>query len=124
MEGTHMAANYKAKGSTVEWTNGGTAVSSGDVVTVGDLVGIAAVDIGAGETGTVHIEGVFEVPCNSADVISVGQTLTWDASADEFVDTNTPATGDNAGGVVAMTAAGNGVTTVEVKLLPGSGSTT
>lgn len=119
-----MAANYKAKGSTVEWTNGGTAVSSGDVVTVGDLVGIAAVDIGAGETGTVHIEGVFEVPCNSADVISVGQTLTWDASADEFVDTNTPATGDNAGGVVAMTAAGNGVTTVEVKLLPGSGSTT
>jgi predicted RecA/RadA family phage recombinase len=124
MEGTQMAANYKAKGSTIEWTNGGSAVLSGAVVIVGSLVGIAAVDIANGATGTVHIEGVFEVPCNSADVISVGQTLTWDASADEFVDTNTPATGDNAGGVVATTAADNGVTVVEVKLLPGNGSTT
>jgi len=119
-----MAANHKAKGSTIEWTNGGSAVVSGAVVIVGGLVGIAAVDIGAGETGTVHITEVFEVPCNSADVISQGQTLTWDASAGEFVDTNTPAAGDNAGGVVAMTAAGNGVTTVEVQLLPGNGSTT
>lgn len=116
--------NFVGHGSTVEWTNTGSAVTSGAVVTVGELLGIAAVDIANGATGTVAIEGVFEVACNSADVISQGQTLTWDASASEFVDTNTPATGDNVGGAVAVTAAGSGVTSVLVKLLPGSGATT
>jgi predicted RecA/RadA family phage recombinase len=119
-----MAANYKQMGSTVEWTNGGSAVSSGDVVIVGHLVGIAATDIANGETGAVHVEGVFEVPCNSADVITVGMKLDWDASAGEFVDAiGSAATGDNSDGVVATTAAAGGVTVVEVKLCPGNGTT-
>jgi predicted RecA/RadA family phage recombinase len=114
--------NFKGHGSTVEWTNGGSAVLSGAVVIAGDLVGIAAVDIGAGATGTVSIEGVFEVACNASDTITQGMTLTWDASASEFVDTNTPASGDNAGGVVAMENDRGAL--VNVKLLPGSGATT
>lgn len=120
-----MSANYKQVGNTLEYSNTGSAISSGDVVIVGGLVGIAETDIAASTgVGTVNIEGVYEVACNTADVITVGQKLTWDASADEFVDTNTPATGDNAGGVVAMTAAAGSVVLVEVKLLPGSGATT
>jgi len=120
-----MAANYIGAGASIEYTNTGTAITSGSVVIVGDLVGIAATDIAATTgVGTVYIEGVFEVACNSADVISVGQTLVWDASASEFVDANSPATGDNTGGVVAVTAAGAGTTVVNVKLLPGSGATT
>ena len=119
-----MSANYKAVGNTLEYTNTGSAIASGAVVIVGALVGIAATDIAATTgVGTVQIEGVFEVPCNSADVISVGQKLVWDASASEFGDANPPAAGDNAGGVVAVTAAGTGVALVEVKLLPGSGAT-
>lgn len=114
--------NYVQNGATLEWTNGGTAVSSGDVVVVGDLVGIAAVDIAGGATGTIYIEGVFEVACNAADTITQGMTLTWDASASEFVDTNTPATGDNTGGVVAVEDDRGSL--VSVKLLPGSGATT
>jgi predicted RecA/RadA family phage recombinase len=118
-----MAANYKAIGSTIEWTNGGTAVSSGDVVIVGDLVGIAAVDIANGATGTVHIEGVFEVACNASDTITQGMLLDWDASAGEFVDAiGTAASGDNENGVVAVED--DGGSTVLVKLLPGNGSTT
>lgn len=114
--------NYIQQGSTILWTNGGSAVSSGDVVIVGDLVGIAATDIAGSASGTVYIEGVFEVACNSADVITQGMKLVWDASASEFVDANTPATGDNTGGVVAIEADRGSV--VSVKLLPGSGATT
>lgn len=120
-----MSANYKQVGNTLEYSNTGTAISSGDVVIVGSLVGIAETDIDATTgVGTVNVEGVYEVACNSADVIAVGQTLVWDASATEFVDANTPASGDNTGGVVAMTAAAGTVVLVEVKLLPGSGATT
>lgn len=120
-----MAANFIRKGSTVEWTNGGSAVSSGDVVTVGDLLGVAAVDIAGGETGTVHIDGVFEVTCDSADVITQGMKLDWDASASKFVDAiGTAASGDLEDGCVAVTAAGASVTSVEVLLTPGTGSAT
>lgn len=121
-----MAGNYIAPGSTLEYTNTGTAISSGDVVIVGDLVGIAETDIAATTgVGTVNIEGVYEVACNSADVISVGQILDWDASASEFVDAiGSAASGDNENGVVAVSAAGDGVVLVNVKLLPGNGSTT
>lgn len=121
-----MAANQVSKGLTLEWTNGtGSKVSSGAVVIVGALVCIAAVDIENGASGTLHIEGGWDVPCNSADVITQGMLLDWDASAGEFVDAiGTAASGDNENGVVAMEDAGNGVTTVHVKLLPGNGSTT
>lgn len=120
-----MSANYKAVGNTIQYANTGTAISSGDVVIVGDLVGIAQTDIAATTgVGSVAIEGVFEVTCDSADVISVGQSLVWDASASKFVDANSPATGDNTGGVVAVTAAPDTVTVVEVKLCPGAGATT
>lgn len=120
-----MAANYIREGSTAEWTNSGSAVSSGDVVTVGDLLGVAAVDIANGETGTVHISGVFEVACNSADVITQGMKLDWDASASEFVDAiGTAASGDLEDGCVAVTAAPGTVVVVEVVLSPGTGSYT
>ncbi|MCB0249766.1 MAG: DUF2190 family protein [Anaerolineae bacterium] len=121
-----MSDNYIAPGNTLEYTNTGTAISSGDVVIVGHLVTIAETDIAATTgVGTVNIEGVYEVACDSADVITVGMLLDWDASASKFVDAiGSAATGDNENGVVAVSAAGSGVTVVNVKLLPGSGSTT
>lgn len=114
--------NFVSHGSTVEWTNGGSAVSAGDVVIVGDLVGIAVTDIAGGAKGTVQIEGVFEVACNTGDTITQGMKLDWDASASEFVDAiGSAATGDNENGVVAVED--DAGATVLVKLLPGQGTT-
>jgi predicted RecA/RadA family phage recombinase len=113
-----MSANFKALGNTVEWTNGtGGSVASGAVVAVGTggLVGISANTLANGEVGTVHVRGVFEVACKSADVIAVGDVLDWDASASEFVKAiGTAASGDIENAVVAVSAAGNGVTLVNV----------
>ena len=111
-----MATNYVQDGNVIEWTNGGTAVASGAPVVVGKIMGVALEAIANGASGQVQIGGVFNVPKVSAAVIAQGEPLTWDASAGAFDDSAaTPASGDvQGGGAVAMAAAGNGVTTLDV----------
>lgn len=115
-----MATNYIQAGEVIDYT-AGADISSGDVVAVGNLVGVAITDIANGETGPVGIDGVWELPKVSAAVIGAGETVNWDASAGEFDDNAaTPATGDLTGGCVAVAAAGNGDTTVKVKINVGA----
>lgn len=118
-----MANNYTVPGNVIEFTPT-VAVTSGQVVVIGNLLAIAAGDIAANTAGNAFIDGVFTVPKVTTAVITVGSPLLWDASAAKFdVSTATPATGDVSGGsVVAMQNAGNGTTTVEVKFtgIPGT----
>lgn len=112
-------------GNVIDWVNGtGGAVAVNTVVVVGNMLGIALVNIGIGETGSVSINGVFNVPKVSAAVIAQGESLVWDVSAGAFDDNAaTPATGDISGPpAVAFEAAGNGVTTLLVKFtgVPGT----
>ena len=120
-----MASNYVQPGNIITWTNGtGTAVVSGQVVAVGQTLGVALVNIANGAAGSVAIEGVFSVPKVSAAVIAAGESLTWDVSAAAFDDNAaTPATGDITGPpAIAIEAAGAGVTTLKVKFtgVPGT----
>ena len=54
-----------------------TSVDSGDVVKVGDLVGVAQNDAVTGEDGntyaTLKLNGAFEIPVKSGDTFDVGQ---------------------------------------------------
>lgn len=112
-----MANNFKKPGDIRDWTNGGTAVSSGDVVVVGQQIGIAMVDIGNGETGSVAFEGEFEVAKVSAAVIAHGEMVMWDSSAGAFDDSAaTPASGDVTNAAVAAEGAGSGVTSFRIQL--------
>lgn len=119
-----MASNYVQEGKVIQWTNAGTAVAAGAVVKVGKILGVALVDIANGATGSVAIEGVFTVPKVSGAVIAQGENLTWDVSAGAFDDNAaTPATGDVTGApAIAFEAAGNGVTSFDVKFtgVPGT----
>lgn len=120
-----MASNYIQPGETISWTNGtGAAIASGQVVAIGQIIGVALVDIANGAAGSVGIKGVYAVPKVTAAVIAAGESLVWDASAAAFDDNlATPATGDISGAaVVAIEAAGNGTTTVKVLLngVPGT----
>lgn len=112
-----MSKNYVQEGRVIDYTNGtGSNISSGDVVVIGALLGVALVDIADGESGSVQIGGVFSVPKVSGAVISQGESLTYDVSASAFDDNAaTPATGDITGAAaVAAEDAGNGVTTMDV----------
>lgn len=112
-----MATNYVNDGQVITYSNSGSAISSGDVVIINNIVGVALVDIANGASGSVAIEGVFTVPAVSAAVISQGEAVIWDATAEAFEDDQHAAgTGDITGACVAMADSGNGDTTVMVKL--------
>jgi predicted RecA/RadA family phage recombinase len=114
---------YIQPGKVIDFVAAATVVA-GQVVRIGQILGVAVNDVANGATGQAHIEGVFTVPKVSAAVIAKGEALTWDASAAAFDDNAaTPATGDVTGPpAVAWEAAGNGVTSMAVKLtgVPGT----
>ena len=118
-----MATNYDSEGKVVQYTAGAN-ISAGDVVVMGEIIGVALNDIANGDTGSVAIEGVFTVPKVSAAVIAVGESLTYDVSASAFDDNAaSPATGDVTGPpAVAVEAGANLQTTIRVKLtgVPGT----
>ncbi|KFN42332.1 DUF2190 family protein [Arenimonas oryziterrae] len=123
--------NYQQPGKVVDYTNGtGSAIAAGSIVKMGNTLGIAAVNIAAGATGSVAIEGVFSgVPKVSAAVFVVGEKLVFDVSANSgagaFDDSAaTPATGDITGAAIAMVAGANNETTCTIKLTPGNTTVT
>ena len=119
-----MPTNYVQDGNVINYANSGAAIASGEVVVVGEQIGVALVDIAATTgNGSVQLDGVFELPKVSAAVIGQGESVIWDASEGAFEDNAaTPATGDVSGCCVAVEAAGNGATTVKVKLNVGIGT--
>lgn len=84
--------NFIQDGETIEYANAGSAITSGSVVVIGTLVGIAATDIAA-TTGvaTVCLEGVFKVTKKAPLVITQGDLVYWAASPGEVTKTNTDA---------------------------------
>lgn len=120
-----MATNYIQPGEVLDWVNGtGSAVTSGSVVAVGNILGVALTDIASAATGSVQITGVFTVPKVTAAVIAQGESLVWDVSAGKFDDNAaTPATGDISGApAVAFEAGTSSMTTLKVKFtgVPGT----
>lgn len=110
-----MATNFVNEGAVVEYT-AGADISSGDVVAMGDSVGIALTDIANGATGSVMIEGVFTVAKVAGTAWSAGDKLDWDASASAFAKGITEATGDISDCAIAFGDAATAATTATVKL--------
>ena len=75
-----MKARYVQRGESIDFTP--TAdVAAGDIIKVGSLVGVAKLDIKAGELGALALCGVYEIATNGTAI---------EAGAVVFVD---PATG-------------------------------
>jgi predicted RecA/RadA family phage recombinase len=110
-----MATNYVQPGDVIQYT-AGAEISSGDVVKMGNTLGVALQDIANGATGSVAIRGVFTVPKVTAAVIAQGDSLTWDVSVSKFDDNAaTPATGDVTGAsALAFEAGTSSMTTLKV----------
>jgi predicted RecA/RadA family phage recombinase len=102
--------NFIQKGNVLQYT-AGADVSSGDVVVSGDYVGIAVADIANGETGSVSIEGVYELAKEASLVVAQGDKLYW-ATDDEEVTLDVSDTPIG----TAFEASGSAATTVLVRL--------
>lgn len=123
-----MSTNFLHDGDVIQYVNGGSARASGQVVAIGNMLGVCLGAIAANATGSVKVRGVFTVPKVSGAVIAQGESLTFDVSANSGVgafDDNlaTPATGDITGAAAVAYEAGiNGQTTLKVMLtgVPGT----
>jgi predicted RecA/RadA family phage recombinase len=107
-----MATNFIKHGDEIPYANGtGTGIKSGDVVVIGDLVGVALGDILDGSTGTVQLCGVATLPKTTGQAWTQGAKLYWNGT-DKFTTT----VGTNVWAGWAYSAAASGDTTGQVKL--------
>jgi len=103
--------NFVQRGDTLDVT-AAAAISSGDVVVIGSIIGVSNVDAEIGDSFALDVVGVFTLPKTSALAISVGDVLYYDA-ANKVV--NKTASGNTKIGV-AVTAAANPSPSVNVRL--------
>lgn len=80
--------NYVKEGDVMDYTNGVTALVSGEVVVLAGGIGIAATDIAANEVGPLVMEGVFKLAKKSGDTFAQGAKLYWDATPGELTTTS------------------------------------
>ena len=70
--------NFIQEGEVLEWTNTTTSdVASGDVVVIGDRIGVAVADIDVDDAGSLCVEGVFELDALTAATWDQGDVLYW-----------------------------------------------
>jgi predicted RecA/RadA family phage recombinase len=106
------ATEYQ-KGEVLDITlTGDKAV--GDVIVLGDsMIGVTASAGLSGETIAVEVEKVWTINAKTADAISIGDFLYWDATNKELTTTAT----DNTKAGVAVSAKGATVAgTVNIKI--------
>lgn len=117
--------NFQQRGHVIRII-AAAALASGQVVRIGNLLGVAAHKAAAGAECECNLEGVFVVPKVPGAVIAQGETLLWDASAAAFDDNLAVAASGDVGGAaaVAFAAAGNGDTTLAVKFTGTPGTLT
>ena len=87
-----MLAKYIQRGHSIDYTPD-TDVAAGDVVIIGDLAGIAKLDIKAETLGALALVGVFDIPKATGEgtAIAVGAIVFWDAENKQVTTT----AGDN-----------------------------
>lgn len=105
-------ATYVQKGETLDYKNGTeTAIAAGDVVVLDSRIGIAADNIAAGDTGAVHVVGVFKIAKTGTAAIAMGKAVYFDGTGITSTATSNTAAG------YAAAAAGASDTSILVKLL-------
>ncbi|KZE32511.1 DUF2190 family protein [Chelatococcus daeguensis] len=104
--------NYLQNGHIVRVTTPAGGIASGDALIVGSIFGIAAYSSAEGDPLELATTGVYRLPKATAAVLTVGARVAWDNTAKNI---NVPGAGRFPVGV-ATEAAGNGITSVAVRL--------
>ncbi len=101
------------------------AVTSSDVLVVGNTLAIAVTDIADTEQGEAAIEGAFYLPKTTGvgEAVAQGSNPVWDATNGKVSKEGTAlAAGDVSGALTCLAAAGDDDTTVLVKINTGHGT--
>ncbi|AMW99317.1 DUF2190 family protein [Rummeliibacillus stabekisii] len=104
-----MKAVYIQRGEAIDYKNSTLElIAVGDVVALKNRIGVAGDDIPAGTSGTLHLQGVYELEADSSAVFEVGQIV-------YLVDGKITAEGEIVAGMVVMPKSASG-TKVRVKI--------
>lgn len=106
-----MATNYVQPGSILT-VAAPAAVSSGELVKVGSIFGVAITDAANGASVAIQTDGVHSLPKAAPLAISAGDALYWDVADEELNKT----AADNWFIGVAAEAAAEAATTVNIRL--------
>lgn len=104
--------NYIQEGDIIGVTAPSGGIVSGEGLIVGSLFGVALHASTEGEAVEVATKGVYQLPKATAAVVAVGTRVAWDNTAKNI---NLPGAGRFLVGI-ATEAAGNGITSVAVRL--------
>lgn len=84
------AQSYVKAAGKVIYSNTGAAISSDDVVDLGDQYAIALVDIAASTgAGIVKTDGIFDLTLQTNETISIGDKLYYDSASTTVTETAT-----------------------------------
>ena len=108
-------AQFVQQGNSIDHTPAG-AITAGDVVVQGDLIGIAQVDCVANQIGALAVTGVFDIDkaTGASTAIAVGTKVYWDAADQQAKADDEAGANKYLGKTIA--AAGDDDTTVRVRL--------
>jgi len=81
-----MGATFRFTGDEIPYTPPSTAVTAGDVIVVGEFVGVAKNDIAVAEDGVLSVVGIYDVNILSTVTFAAGDIAYWDASESEATD--------------------------------------
>lgn len=98
-----MTAKYWQKGEVLDY-KASAAVKNGEVVSLGTRIGVAGEDIAAGETGHLHVVGVFEME-KATGAMTMGAAVYYDEAAKKIT-------------TVASTVASTGESSSKVNNIP------
>ncbi|MDP3961368.1 MAG: DUF2190 family protein [Pseudorhodobacter sp.] len=104
--------NHIQKGDVITVAAPAGGIASGEGTIIGNIFGVAAYATMAGDPVELSTVGVYQLPKATAAVLTVGARVAWDNTAKNI---NVPGTGRFPVGI-ATEAAGNGVTSVAVRL--------
>ena len=104
--------NHSQKGDIITVPAPAGGIASGEGALIGNIFGIAAYAAAEGEPVELATTGVYQLPKATAAVLTVGARVAWDNTAKNI---NVPDAGRFPVGV-AREAAGNGITSVAVRL--------
>lgn len=83
-----MTARYIHDGLAIDYRPT-VDVNAGDIVTFGTMVGVARLDIKAGELGAFAVTGVYDIKKATGTSHAVGSTVYWDAAGKKASTTTT-----------------------------------
>lgn len=106
-----MTTKFLAEGEVLNHVASG-AKTVGQVVLIGDRIGIALAAIADGATGALAVEGVFTIDKTTPEVYAQGDQLYWVAGTSKVSST----AGSNKKAGIAAAAALSAATTCAVKI--------